>query len=389
MAKADSDFIMEHLESLPILRSGVAPGPGWKAKPTVEQNGFTRNCWVSPLGKTFRCLRWAYRFERIVRQLNGDEAKAWVIYNRKGSARKYSSKSAIPASKLPARKPCKTNQYSPEGLSKEAKEFHASASTKMTSQPSQLSDQDESEYKSLWIYYMTPVTRSHEELRSGMILRNKHAKCSLLRSKGSTFRQALHKRILDLEKKGNKYEILNMLREMKRFDMSMQAGEGPSHLVANILGPQHGGDEIEVLDATAISDMQGLDENIENDGDMIDLSSSCDPPSVDLSENLEVTSPMSTIVFPDQEQYPGTPVPPKSNSSLPDLEQNLLGDPTAQCPDALEKWIASRGVAQPHIEVIDLCKDDEDLSPKSKDPKQSEVIDLLDDDEIDEVIVID
>jgi len=225
-----------------------------------------------------------------------------------------------------------------------------------------------------------------------MILRNKHAKCSLLRSKGSTFRQALHKRILDLEKKGDKYEILNMLSEMKRFDMSMQAGEGPPHLVANILGPQNGGDEIEVLDAAAISDMQGRDENIENEGDMVDLSSSCDAPSiVDLSENLKVTAPMSTIVFPEQEQCPGTSVPSKNNSPLPNAQQNLLGALTARCHDAFEKCTASRGVDQPDNEVIDLCLDDDDLSPRSKLPTQTygEVIDLLDNDEIDEVIVID
>ncbi len=96
-----------------------------------------------------------------------------------------------------------------------------------------------------------------------MVLRNKIASCSLLRSKNDVFCQKVHRKVTCLHNKGegegNIHRILKLLREHG----SGQLPKDELHqLVKEILGPQTGHGEIEVLDSLAVAALQGCDGKI-------------------------------------------------------------------------------------------------------------------------------
>ena len=390
---SDSSGQLEPSKGAKGHASVVVPDSRLKAKSLTQAGWRTSIQWISPSGKRFCRLKSAYKFEQMKKQLNDDETEAWALYKRRHKAGKHAPKTATPEDKSPTRKThkCSQNEHEESGSNSDARSkqqrrhrakkgpssTEVPASTEVHSQPRKLSELEESEYKSLWICYMDPVVRMNEEISSGMVIRKKRALCSLLRSKGSTFRQSLHRRILDLAKKGEKVEILQILRDMKQFDMSMQSDDGPPHLVANILGPQEDDNEIEVLDSIAISEMQSRNKTIECNDALVDLSSSCDGlDTVDVSGNSKCGVSKATAVLTDPEQS----VQLENNSFLvapTNLGHNRSG---------IFRSVAQGSAAS--NEVIDLSQDD-DVSSRKKAPIQSaEIIDLLEDDDADEVILI-
>ena len=252
-----SDFVMQMFGTEKVPQ-GMSLGPGWSSK-MYTQKGKASRRWISPnLKVIFRYPRYAFEFERIRQQCNGDERKAMEIFRhryrgpihgkisnlgllgRGHNKKKESTPERVSSSEI------QEDTFSSSSESEESEESDESNEYENSDEESldewgELTSTEIEEYESLYDFYMKPAVRVNEEIAaSGMILRKKTATAFLLRSKNSVFRQKLHKKIIVLEKSGLKDEIYRLLKQMKQFDSSSTSiGDGPSDLLDEILGERN------------------------------------------------------------------------------------------------------------------------------------------------------
>ena len=161
-----------------ISKKDDAPGPGWE---------FEHGFWVSPVLKLEFSLVDACKFEAFRVELAGDELKAHQKFLKYFGASKK-------------------------------KQFSKGSLGKIQS----VKDEDEGEcglgpqnktYSMLWDYYLNPKVRKDEEIPGGMVIRQKVAQCSLLRSK-CKFRRLVYKKIMALNEANERGEIYRILKQV-------------------------------------------------------------------------------------------------------------------------------------------------------------------------------
>lgn len=312
--------IQSKISHLGLLGRGIAPGPGWTSlkKDTITKG----NLWVSPSLKIiFKYPKYAFEFEQLRLQYNGDEKQAletfrgryrgpingkivnlgllgWGLNKKKELSPDKVSSSGIQEEETPSSSEPEESEESEES-DEDSDGYENSDEEESIDEWGELTSTEIEEYESLYDFYMKPAVRVNEEIAaSGMILRKKVATAFLLRSKNSVFRQKLYKKIVALEKVGRKDEIYRLLKKMMQFDSSLESiGDGPSDLLDEILGERN----VSGVEIVSSSHVLSSSSNLKSDDNEVVVSGSVDE-EVGGEDEVLAQSPIDTKTAPENDQ---------------------------------------------------------------------------------------
>ena len=368
----EAAFIQETLDMVKKLPRGIGPS-GWKTKSVFHGPARRKQTqWISPsMEIVFRYARSAFVFEKLRQQLNEDEEQALYLYRRTRSMNRKAIVSLGRLRRSPKRN-AKIKRPATQRVSSQSQ--FASSDTDCDDDDD---DDDESldehesmtiseiqeDYNSLYNYYLKPQVRVNEEIAgSGMILRKKTAKCNLLRFKNSKFRQNLHKRIMELEKIGQKDKIHRLLKELKQFDLSLVSGDGPCELMNEILGERRDeDDDVQYLytEAATLSSSNNC-KSEESLKEPVELGLNELAEGADIVQNNISSAGLDgqTCAKMNEETTPNKYTNSKPEVT-PELQQGKEEYASTNMAPDLDSKLPAKFPAKFHLEVIDLSQDDD------------------------------